>query len=92
MIQRLDVYDFRDAFHRMGRGDTFSYKGYEVLFSWLTELDQGLELDVISLCCDFAEIHHDEIKRETGCENIEELRDRTLVLYVDNNTIIYQVF
>ncbi len=49
--------DFRTAFQRMDRTN-FSYGGLEVLFDYLTELEhceEEYELDVIALCCDFAE-------------------------------------
>jgi hypothetical protein len=42
----------------MGRGEQFSYNGLEVLFDYLEELEHcedEYELDVIGLCCDFAE-------------------------------------
>jgi hypothetical protein len=50
--------DFRTAFHNMGRGEQFTHSGLEVLFDYLTELEhceEEYELDVIALCCDFAE-------------------------------------
>jgi len=59
MKTTVNVYDFRDAFYRMGRGDQFSYEGLRVLFDYLEEIELGgteeMELDVIGLCCDFAE-------------------------------------
>lgn len=51
--------DFRDAFQNMNRGDQFSYDGLGVLFDYMEEMDEACEteweLDVIALCCDFAE-------------------------------------
>jgi hypothetical protein len=58
MYIKIDLYEFRNAFHRMGRGEQFSYQGLEVLFDYLEELEhceEPYELDVIALCCDFAE-------------------------------------
>jgi hypothetical protein len=58
MKTTVNVHTFREAFNRMGRGDQFSYQGLEVLFDYLTELEhceEEYELDVIGLCCDFAE-------------------------------------
>ena len=58
MYITINVYEFRDAFHRMDRGNQFSYEGLEVLFDYLEELEhceEPLELDVIVLCCDFDE-------------------------------------
>ena len=58
MKTTVNIYTFREAFNRMGRGEQFSYQGLEVLFDYLEELEhceEEYELDVIALCCDFAE-------------------------------------
>lgn len=58
MKQSVNIYTFREAFNRMGRGNNFSYEGLELLFDYLEELEhceEEYELDVIGLCCDFAE-------------------------------------
>lgn len=59
MKTTISLYDFRDAFQRMGRGNQFSYDGLEILFDYLEQYEEGtgeeVELDVIALCCDFAE-------------------------------------
>lgn len=58
MFKRINLSDFRDEFRAMGRADQFSYEGLEVLFDYLEELEhceEPYELDVIALCCDFAE-------------------------------------
>ena len=89
MYQDINIYNFRDAFHRMERTN-FSYEGLEVLFDGLEqyEADTGerVELDVIALCCDFAESDTDEIRAsfthmlDEG-EDIEQfLEDNTWVL------------
>lgn len=50
---------FADAFSSMGREDQFSREALEALFNYLEEYEQDtgedLELDVVALCCDFAE-------------------------------------
>jgi len=64
MYVRIDLNDFREAFNRMGRGDNFTYAGLGELFEYLEELEhceEQTELDVIALCCDFAEETPQEI-------------------------------
>lgn len=65
MKQTINLYQFRDAFHRMDRADAFSYEGLEVLFNGLEEFEEDtneeMELDVIALCCDFSEMTISEI-------------------------------
>lgn len=59
MKQTVYLSDFRDAFHRANRGGQFSYEGLEVLFdyleNWEADAGEDLELDVVAICCDFAE-------------------------------------
>ena len=65
MKTTVNLYDFRDAFNRMGRADAFSYEGLEILFNGLEEYEddtgEEVELDVIALCCDFTEMTLNEI-------------------------------
>jgi len=59
MKKTINIYDFRDAFHKAGRGNQFTSEGQRALFEYLEgyEEDTGeeIELDVIALCCDFTE-------------------------------------
>lgn len=59
MYTTINSSSFHDAFIRMGRKDQFSYEAREALFNYLEQLeediDQQIELDVIALCCDYAE-------------------------------------
>lgn len=65
MKQTINLYQFRDAFNRMDRADAFSYEGLEILFNGIEEFEEDTneewELDVIALCCDFSEMHINEI-------------------------------
>jgi hypothetical protein len=59
MIQTINLYDFRDAFKRYGRGEQFSYEGLELIFDYIEEYEDStgeqVELDVVALCCEWAE-------------------------------------
>jgi hypothetical protein len=58
MKTTVNIHTFREAFNRMGRGGHFSYEGLGLLFDYLEELEhceEEYELDVVALCCDFAE-------------------------------------
>lgn len=46
---------FRDEFHACGRAGQFSYEGLGLLFNYLEEADPEYELDVIAICCEYAE-------------------------------------
>ena len=49
----------RDEFHRMGRGDQFTYDALGRLYDYLWDLgeDTGepIEFDVIAICCEWSE-------------------------------------
>lgn len=64
MKTTVNEYDFIDAFRRMDRKN-FSREGLRVLFEYLEELERDCgeeyELDVIALCCDFAEESAEEL-------------------------------
>jgi hypothetical protein len=68
MKQTIDKGAFRDAFHRMGRGDQFSYEALGMIFDHLTELESETghecELDPIAVCCEFTEYATAEELRE----------------------------
>ena len=65
MKQTVNLQDFRDAFYKMDRKDNFSYEGLEVLFNYIEEVEQytgkEIELDVIALCCEYAESTIEEL-------------------------------
>lgn len=59
MIQNMNFNKFVDSFRDYNRQDSFSYKGLGVLYNYLIELEedtgQNIEIDVITLCCDYNE-------------------------------------
>lgn len=96
MINKVDITDFKKAFADAGRAEQFSEEGLEALFDYLTELENDMgseiELDVITLCCDFVENTIDEALEDTGCRSLNKLRENTSVITVDEANIIYQAF
>lgn len=80
--------DFRRAFADCGRENQFSYDGLEILFDWIESIDsdtgEETELDVIALCCEFEEMHWEDVAVnyeidlsdcETDEEKIEAVRE-----------------
>ena len=55
MYQTINKSQFRDAFRAMGRADQFSYDALGMLFDYFDDVDPDHELDVIAICCAFAE-------------------------------------
>ena len=91
MYQTITKSAFRSEFIHADRKDNFSYAGLGVLYDYLEESTNGdYELDVIALCCDYTESTIEEALANYNLDSLDELRDNTLVLEVDDNTIIYQ--
>lgn len=94
MIQTINLSQFRDAFHQMGRGDQFSYEALKLIYEYFEELDPDFDLDVIAICCDFEELATEDIIRQYGidCDDIEddELDDHVLEYLQDHTSVIGQ--
>ena len=105
IIQTVNRCDFHDAFHACGRGDQFTPDALGALFSYLDELSDDIgepvELDVIALCCEWAEYPTAlEAAKEYGAtfgddEDPEEsalewLRYRTTVVEHDSGILMVQ--
>jgi len=102
------VYQFRDAFTQANRGSQFSYEGLEVLFDYLEELSdsigENIELDVVALCCEYAEDSAADIAKYydidldgTDPDDIDEvvkayLQEQGVFVGETSSTILYQQF
>jgi predicted ArsR family transcriptional regulator len=92
MKTTVNFSQFHDAFKAI-RPDNFSSDGLRLLFDYIQQLeediDEEIELDVIALCCDYAEENADEIANNydidiSDCETDEEKVDRVRE-YIDEN-------
>lgn len=95
IITTVDIHQFRQAFVDYDRNH-FSCEGESALFDMLEEYseDSGtpVELDIIALCCEYTEYEDlKEIQETYSCvqiEDIDDLRDHTLVLEFEGGIII----
>lgn len=101
MKRTINVYEFRDAFRDMGRGNSFSYDGLGLLFDWFEEYEDStgeeMELDVIAICCDWTESDAEEIMGDYGLtlEDLgldddaddDDIQD-ALLDYLNENTMV----
>jgi hypothetical protein len=78
------VSQFRDAFHHANRRNQFSYDGLAILFDWLEENYPDYDLDVVQLCCTYAESPIDELKEAY-------LIDGDVIEYVNHNSVVLGV-
>jgi len=109
MFQRITFSDFADAFHHHGRREQFSYYVLKALFDHLENVEEDtgeqIELDVIGLCCDYAESTVDETIDEydldaSECEDDDDrhalaekfLNKHTTIVWQRGDTFLYQQF
>ena len=89
MKQSVNIYDFEREFKRFERNN-FSWDGLKALFEYLEEYEEGtgeeIELDVIALCCEYAE--YDSLKEYnddygTKYGEIDLIQDDTTLIKIE---------
>lgn len=102
MKRTIDLYQFIEAFTDCNRKNQFSASALETLFDYYEEIEsetgEEIELDVIAICCDWAEYEEQELIDEYGYlieeeekdveEIAEELNGRTTVIETDGNYLV----
>ena len=99
MIRTINEYDFIDAFKKMGREENFSRNGLVALYEYLEmlgeDIGQPIELDVIALCCEYAEYDNLEEFQTDYSEDYQTIGDierETTVIMIDDDSFIIQQF
>ena len=99
MIQTITKSEFTSAFHKMGRGNNFTYQGLIALYDYLEEYEDStgeqIELDVIGICCEYNEYESLEEFQEDYSEDyqsIEEIEHATQVIMIGDDSFIIQAF
>jgi len=100
MKTTVNFNQFCDAFRDMGQNNNFSYNGKRALYDWLEDLadDTGVEteLDVMALCCEFAEyenleeFHSDYDKKDYPDKGA--ISNNTTFIDIDGEAFIIQKF
>ncbi len=88
--------DFRHAFNSI-RPDNFSREGLEQLFDYIESYerdnDEDIELDVISLCCEYSEDHWKDIASNysidiDNTESEEKQKQHVMDYLCDSTSVI----
>jgi hypothetical protein len=109
MKQSVNFSSFIDAFKRYDRYDGYGYEALKVIFNYLEEYEeetgQEIELDVISICCDYSAENYTDIAANYSID-LDGLDDdeakNAVIEYLQDNTsylgeayegnLVYQVF
>ena len=75
--------------------DSFSIPALHALYEYLDELSndigEDIELDVVGICCEFAEYKDmDAVKEDYEVEDLSDLQDKTIAIEFDGGLIISQ--
>lgn len=93
MKQTVNRYQFQDAFKGTQYETNFSYEGLNKLFEYLEGYEEStgeeIELDVVAICCDYAEESLADVLENYSLDSLDELQDNTSVIVVDDETVIY---
>ena len=98
MYQSINKYDFARAFEQV-RPDNFSRAGLSALYEYFEQLEEDIgnpiELDVIAICCEYAEYESlEEFQEDYGddYQSIDEIEQVTTVITVDDDGFIILQF
>jgi hypothetical protein len=92
MYQTINFGGFCDAFRALGREDQFTYEAKRMLFDHIEEVDPDHELDVIALCCAYAEEEELDVRQNYSIEGdvLDWLQENTIVLGVTQaGSVVY---
>jgi len=100
IVKEVTFNDFLREFEEFGRANNFSYEGKRALYEYLNDLSEDLgehiELDIISLCCDFTEYDSLEQFIEnysiSNIKSIEDIEYYTTVIPINDQSFIIQDF
>ena len=96
IISKVNLNDFYNAFIDSRNTEQFTPYGLDALYNLLEESskDVDIELNVFALCSKFSEYEkaEDAVANYDNVNTLEELKDRTLVLELDNGGVVLQDF
>ena len=92
---QVTKHSFIDAFKRSSRKDQFSYDALGIIYEYLEELSdsvsENIELDIVAICCEYAESSLSELASDydIDLEGLEgEDRIEAIVSYMEQNTYV----
>ena len=102
IITEVNEWDFRNSF-KESRPDNFSLEGLYTLYNYFNDLSEDIgediQLDIISICCDFTEYEslEEALEQYDNINSYDELEQHTSILNIsmffdDHKGIIIQAF
>ena len=102
IVQTLSKSSFIDAFTRSSRKDQFSYEALKAIFDFMedysSETGENVELDIVGICCEWAEAHWSDIAREYDIDlndfaddDEDDNRIKAVAEFLWDNTTAYEL-
>lgn len=101
MKQTVYMDDFTNAFESAGRWGQFSKGALHVLYEYLSDLEEDtgaeIDLDVVALCCEYAEGTLEEVATAYGIDDLGDVKsyledEGVLVGETVRGTLVYRQF
>lgn len=100
MKQSVNFNDFIDAFKAYDRYDQFGYEALRIVFDYLEnyeeETGQEIELDVISICCDYSAENYTDIASNYSIDleglDDDEVKDAVIEYLQDNTSYLGEAY
>ena len=96
MYININESEFMQQFVDFDRADNFTRSALRELFAYYEQLEDGtnepIEMDVIAICCDWAELDAEEMAREYGSAALKSAGDiESLVGRLEDETTVLTV-
>lgn len=96
-------YQLGELFKECGRGDQFSYSGFDALYNYLDDLSDDIgedfKVDVIALCCDFTEYEsYEDLYNEYSysyneeSESWDDINQNDFIEWLNDNTTVIEAY
>lgn len=98
VYEKFDANDAVDRARKCNRLDQFGYDGWRALHEYIESLaeetGEPIEWDCIALCCDYSRYESlEELQKEyPDIKDMDDLRDNTVVIEIDNDAFIAGAF
>ena len=92
MIQTVTKSGFIRSFRDADRENQFSREALELLFDYFDDSGLNVELDVIAICCDYAENSTDDIIENYSIDIDEDMdeddKDQTVETFLNDHSMV----
>ena len=83
--------EFFDEFNNSQYKNNFSYEWLNALYDYYNDFEEEIDFDIVAIACDWSEYSLDDIQKYYWMD-LEELKDTTAVIDLDNDNFLIMDF